>query len=144
MIKAVTGEVMMELIQQNLFLTKERRRQPVLTESSGGSVPEKLKSGFEHMSGLSFEDVRVHYSSPNPARIGAYAYAAGRNVYLGPGQEKHLPHELAHVMQQKQGRVRPTVSRYGLKMNDSVSLEREADILGNAVLQEKRDGMPNP
>lgn len=131
---------MMELIQQNMLLKKERRRQPVLTESTGVSVPEGLKSGFEQMSGLSFEDVRIHYSSPNPARIGAYAYTAGKNVYLGPGQEKHLPHELAHVMQQKQGRVRPTVSRYGLKMNDSASLEREADLLGNAALQEKREG----
>lgn len=105
---------MTELIQQNMFLKKEQRRQPVLTDSTGVSVPKRLKSGFEHMSGLSFEDVRIHYSSPNPARIGAYAYAAGRNVYLGPGQEKYLPHELAHVMQQKQGRVLPTVSRYGL------------------------------
>ena len=69
---------MMELIQQNMLLKKERRRQPVLTESTGVSVPEGLKSGFEHMSGLSFEDVRIHYSSPNPARIGSGEASAPR------------------------------------------------------------------
>ena len=33
-------------------------------------------------------------------KVSAQAYASGTNIHLGPGQENHLPHELAHVVQQ--------------------------------------------
>ncbi|MEM7041075.1 MAG: DUF4157 domain-containing protein [Bacteroidota bacterium] len=36
----------------------------------------------------------------------AHAYDQGTDIHIGPGQEKHLPHEAWHVVQQKQGRVR--------------------------------------
>jgi hypothetical protein len=50
---------------------------------------------------------------------------------LGPGQEKHLPHELGHVVQQKEGRVKPTVQLKGkVNINDDSGLEKEADVLG--------------
>lgn len=35
-------------------------------------------------------------------------YSQGTDIHIGPGQEKHLPHEAWHVVQQKQGRVKPT------------------------------------
>jgi len=31
------------------------------------------------------------------------AYADGSDIHLAPGKERHLGHELAHVVQQKQG-----------------------------------------
>ena len=45
---------------------------------------------------------------------------------MGPGQERHLTHELTHVAQQKQGIVRPTTYINGLPVNDSPALERSA------------------
>ena len=69
-------------------------------------MPDGLKSGIEAQSGLSLDDVKVHYNSSEPARLHALAYAKGTNIYLGPGQVGHLPHEAWHVVQQKQGRVR--------------------------------------
>ena len=49
----------------------------------------------------------------------------------GPGQEKHLPHELGHVVQQKQGKVKPTTQLKGkVNINDDAGLEKEADVLG--------------
>ncbi|HAP61901.1 MAG TPA: hypothetical protein DCR93_21180, partial [Cytophagales bacterium] len=33
----------------------------------------------------------------------------GTDIHLAPGQQKHLPHEAWHVVQQKQGRVKPTL-----------------------------------
>jgi hypothetical protein len=54
---------------------------------------EGLKSGAEALSGLSLGDIRVHYNSARPARLGALAFAQGRDIHLAPGEERHLPHE---------------------------------------------------
>jgi hypothetical protein len=56
-------------------------------------LPDRLKSGIESLSGLSLDNVRVHYRSPRPARIDALAYTQGAEIHLAPGQERHLPHE---------------------------------------------------
>ena len=94
-------------------------------------IPDGLKSGMESVSGMSLNDVTVHRNSDKPAQLQAHAYAQGTDVHLAPGQEKHLPHELGHVVQQKQGRVAPTVQLKGdVAINDSPSLEKEADSLG--------------
>ncbi len=90
-------------------------------------IPDRLKAHAEQKSGFSFDDVRVHYQSSKPAQLQAYAYTQGNQVYIGPGQEQHLRHELGHVVQQKQGRVRPTGSVNRLPLNDDRILEREAD-----------------
>ena len=93
-------------------------------------MPDGLKAGVEALSGLAMDDVRVHYNSPSPARLQALAYAQSPDIHLAPGQEKHLPHEAWHVVQQKQGRVKPTLQMKGVAINDDDSLEREADRLG--------------
>jgi hypothetical protein len=46
------------------------------------------------------DGVRVEYNSDKPAQLGAKAYTQGSRVYIAPGQEKHLGHELGHVIQQ--------------------------------------------
>ena len=45
-------------------------------------------------------------------------------VYVGPGQERHLPHEAWHVVQQKQGPMRPTLQTKGVAINDDQGLEK--------------------
>jgi hypothetical protein len=69
------------------------------------NMPDQLKSGIENLSGYSMDDVQVHYNSDKPAQLNAHAYAQGTDIHLGSGQERHLPHEASHIMQQKQGRV---------------------------------------
>lgn len=90
-------------------------------------IPDNMKKRFETFSKISFDDVRVHYNSEKPARLNALAYTKGTQVYIAPGQDKHLPHELGHVAQQKQGRVKPTGRINGLPVNEDRTLEREAD-----------------
>lgn len=92
-------------------------------------IPTQMKMDFERRSGLSFDDVRVHYNSDKPTRIGALAYTQGTQVYMAPGQERHLGHELGHVIQQKSFRVPPTSWINGQPVNDSPALECQADIL---------------
>jgi|GEM_PF-6253372 len=126
---------------------EDNRPQSALKKQQGNSVvlqkkenktglPDQLKSGIEHLSGYSMNDVKVHYNSNKPAQFEAHAYAQGTNIHIAPGQEKHLPHEAWHVAQQKQGRVNPTVKfKQHIAVNDSPVLEHEADRMGAKALQ---------
>ncbi|MEM0997958.1 MAG: DUF4157 domain-containing protein [Bacteroidota bacterium] len=98
-------------------------------------LPAQLKSGIESMSGIDMSDVTVNYNSDQPAQLNAHAFAQGSEIHLGPGQEKHLPHEAWHVVQQKQGRVQPTTEVNGKSINDNPQLEREADSMGDKATQ---------
>jgi hypothetical protein len=93
-------------------------------------LPDRLKAGVERLSGVAMDDVQVHYNSSKPAGIGALAYTQGTDIHVGPGQERHLPHEAWHVVQQEQGRVRATLQMRGFGINDDQGLEREADEMG--------------
>jgi len=105
---------------------------PAAAPSRDG-LPAPLKAGIEHLSGLAMDDVRVHHNSAAPAKLGALAYTKGADIHLGPGQERHLPHEAWHVVQQKQGRVRANVQLRGLGVNNDEALEAEADRMGAAA-----------
>lgn len=100
-------------------------------------LPDKLKAGVESMSGMSMDHVKVHYNSDKPAQLNAHAYAQGSDIHIASGQERHLPHEAWHVVQQAQGRVKPTMQAKGAAINDDHALEHEADIMGMQALQTK-------
>ena len=107
----------------------------LLPSTNNTGLPDGLKSGVENLSGYSMDDVQVHYNSDKPAQMQAHAYAQGTDIHLGPGQERHLPHEAWHVVQQKQGRVKPTVQLKGeVPVNDNAGLEHEADVMGDRAL----------
>ncbi|WP_238937393.1 eCIS core domain-containing protein [Pseudoalteromonas sp. S16_S37] len=105
------------------------------TMANNTGLPDDLKSGMESLSGMNLDHVRVHYNSSKPAAVQANAYAQGADIHLGTGQEKHLPHELGHVVQQMQGRVKPTTSIDGVAVNDNAGLELEATRMGEQALQ---------
>ncbi|WP_199295679.1 DUF4157 domain-containing protein [Trichocoleus sp. FACHB-591] len=97
-------------------------------QSTGNnSLPSNMKARIERLCGISMDGVKVHYNSAQPIQMLARAYTQGDDIYIGPGQEKYLPHEAWHVVQQKQGRVRGTIHLQGLPINDEPWLEREAD-----------------
>ena len=99
-------------------------------------LPDPLKAGIESLSGLSVDNVNVHYNSSQPAQLNALAYAQGSDIHIAPGQEQHLPHEAWHVVQQAQGRVKPTMQmKGGININDDASLEKEADTMGKNASQ---------
>ncbi len=91
---------------------------------------------------MDMSGVRVHRNSDKPAALQAHAYAQGSDIHLGPGQEKHLPHEAWHVVQQAQGRVRPTLQMAGATpVNNDAQLEREADLMGARALASSRQAV---
>jgi hypothetical protein len=77
-----------------------------------------------------------------PAQLNALAYAQGTDIHVAPGQQRHVPHEAWHVVQQAQGRVRPTMQTdTGVPVNTDGRLEREADEMGaKALTQTARMG----
>lgn len=94
------------------------------------SLPSPLRAGVETMSGVRMHGVRVHYNSSKPAKLRAKAYSQGNDIYVAPGQNKYLSHEAWHVVQQRQGRVRPTTRLNGVPINDNPRLEKEASQKG--------------
>jgi len=114
----------------------QQQAHPVQKKGIGGKLPDNLKNGIENLSGLSMDDVNVHYNSNKPAQLQAHAYAQGTNIHIASGQEKHLPHEAWHVVQQKQGRVKSTLQLKGeVNVNDDKGLEHEADIMGAQAMR---------
>ena len=94
-------------------------------------IPTQLKNRIEQDTGLSLHDVRVHYNSELPARLDALAYTRGNQIEIAPGQERHLPHELGHVVQQKLGVVRANAMHSsGVALNTDPRLEHQADEIG--------------
>jgi len=109
--------------------------QEAAAKPNNTGLPDNLKSGIENLSGVAMDNVKVHYNSSQPAQLNALAYAQGTDIHVAPGQEKHLPHEAWHVVQQAQGRVRPTMQmKDGVPVNDDQGLEREADLMGGHAL----------
>lgn len=92
-------------------------------------LPEPLKAGIEALSGMNLDHVRVHYGSARPAGLQALAYTQGTDIHLGPGQERHLPHEAWHVVQQAQGRVSPTQRTHIGLSTDEAALKLERELL---------------
>lgn len=76
-------------------------------ERSDG-LPAALSAGIKSLTGMDMSHVRVHRNSSKPAQLNAHAYAQGSDIHVAPGQDKHIPHEAWHAVQQAQGRVHAT------------------------------------
>lgn len=116
-------------------------RQEKQPNSTG--LPDNLKDGIEHLSGMSMDGVKVHYNSDKPSQLHALAYTQGTDIHVGPGQEQHLPHETWHVVQQKQEGGKPTMHMKGkVNVKDDTGLEKKADTMGAKAVQfaHKRPG----
>lgn len=119
-------------------LTNVAASTPIQTKRAENrtGLPDNLKAGVESLSGHSLDDVKVHYGSAKPAELQAQAYTQGTQIHVAPGKEEHLAHEAWHVVQQKQGRVRPTMQLKQAPINDDPGLEKEADVMGEQALKE--------
>jgi len=102
----------------------------------GRPLPEGVRQKMESFFKADFSDVRVHVGSEASA-IGALAFTMGSSLYFAPGQynpdtphgQQLLGHELTHVVQQRQGRVRNPFGS-GVAVVQDPSLEAEADRMG--------------
>lgn len=114
------------------------------SKTSNTNLPPNLQSNMEAMSGIGLGDVKVHQNSSAPGELGAHAFAQGSDIHIAPGQEKHLPHEAWHVVQQKQGRVNANTEINGAAVNDNPGLENEADQMGEKAASSKLPAQRKP
>lgn len=121
--------------------------EPVRLPGHGGGaeLPDDVRREMEAAFGVDFSSVRIHEGA-HAGAIGALAYTRGTDIHFAPGQyqprsrrgQELLGHELAHVVQQSQGRVGTTAHASGMDINDDASLEREADEMGARAARGER------
>ncbi|MBN3923929.1 DUF4157 domain-containing protein [Nostoc sp. NMS4] len=108
-----------------------------LAPTGGGKpMPEMVQQKFETSFGTNLSDIRIH-EGPQAEKIGAIAYAQGKNIHIQPGKyqpttqsgQEILGHEVAHTLQQEAGRV-PAPQSKGVSINADPKLETEADVMG--------------
>jgi len=103
-----------------------------MTQHTSVRLSGALRSAAEAFFRVDLGDVTVHRGAAC-RECGATAFALGSRIYL-PEEGRLAPlaelellgHELTHVVQQRQGRVRPGLVRAGYAANDDAALEREA------------------
>ncbi len=133
-----------EKIRNSPYMVSQQKKMEgamgfVVQKANKTNMPDDLKSGMESSFNQDFSHVRVHANSSKAPEVGAMAYTQGSNIHFAPGQfapgtpsgRRLIGHELAHVVQQGQGRVTPTTQVNGMPVNDNPALEKEADILGS-------------
>jgi hypothetical protein len=109
-----------------------------LPPGAGAPMPAAVQAKMERAFGADFSAVRIH-QGPHAAALGARAYTQGADIHFAPGQydpdsqrgQELLGHELAHVEQQRAGRVHgDTPLAAGATLAADPRLEAEADHLG--------------
>lgn len=121
--------------------TRERPLSPgllAITHGVGQPLPPDVRRRMEFFFKTDFSSVRIHQGGAARS-IGALAFTSGAEIHFAPGQYspgtpaglRLLGHELAHVVQQRSGRVR-VVQRAaaGVLVVDDPLLEAEAERLG--------------
>jgi len=92
-----------------------------------------IRQMMERAFATSFADVRIHVGQ-HASAIGALAFTTGSQIHFAPGQYapesvrggQMLAHELAHVVQQRSGRIRNPFGS-GVAVVHDPALEAEAD-----------------
>jgi Domain of unknown function (DUF4157) len=122
---------------------REKPPMPGDERSTGKPLPPGTRGKMEAIFGEDLSRVRVHTdeaAQEGTKRVGAEAYAAGRDIYFAPsrdpeaGHEELLAHELTHVLQQEGDPAKRIAAPAG-------EAEREAE---EAARKAKRGERPRP
>jgi hypothetical protein len=113
------------------------RAEDLRPKGAARPLPEAVRSTYERAYGADLSAVRLHVNQ-QPRAIGAQAYTLGDAVAVDPAAYRPhssegtrlLGHELAHVLQQRAGRV--PVPAHGA-VQDDPALEAEADHMAAAA-----------
>lgn len=106
------------------------------SRNTGQRLPEAVQRRMETFFGAELSDVRIHVG-PEASSIGALAFTCGSDIYFSHGQyspesphgQRLLGHELAHVLQQRAGRVKNPFGS-GLAVVQDPAMEAEAERMG--------------
>lgn len=119
--------------------------------SDGKPLPRETRAQMEQAFGTDLSGIRVHEDGGAEA-AGAEAYASGTDIHFAAGRfdpqspkgQELIGHEIAHVVQQSQGRASAEVQHKGAgALNGDSGLEREADEAGVRAAQGQQAGIGN-
>lgn len=104
--------------------------------TGGQPLPPTIQRHMEGVLGVPLGDVRVRVG-PEASALGAVAFTMGSTIHFAPGRYdpgsrqglQLLGHELAHVVQQRQGRVANPFGS-GIAVVSDRALEAQADAIG--------------
>jgi hypothetical protein len=113
--------------------------------SPGQPLPPQVRQRMEAAFQTSFSDVRIHIN-PQAQALGATSFTQGSNIHFAPGHyDPHTPHgqqllgrELAHVVQQRSGRVRNPFGN-GVAVVHDRALEAEAERMAHTAATHLRN-----
>jgi hypothetical protein len=119
------------------------------TPSGGARLPQPVQAKMEQAFAADFSGVRVHVDGQADA-LGAHAFAHGNDLHFAagtydpgsPAGQALIGHELAHVVQQRDGRV--SGGGAGTTVVQDPALEAEADALGAAAAAREVAGDDEP
>lgn len=125
------------------------------TAGAGTPLAAGVRSRMEDAFGRDFSSVRVHRgpeASATARALGARAYTIGEDVVVGgageassPAAQRVLAHELAHVVQQREGPVAGRPGPAGLQVSDpSDRFERQAEQVADRVAAGSSAAMAPP
>ncbi|HEX3760046.1 MAG TPA: DUF4157 domain-containing protein [Kofleriaceae bacterium] len=132
--------------------TRDDGTRDVATAAPGGGagapLPATVRAKMEAAFASDFSAVRVHEGG-EAAAMGAVAYAHGNDLHFRPGAydphgaagQELIGHELAHVVQQRNGRVQAPAQAKGAPHNADPALEAEADAMGARAARGESTGM---
>lgn len=109
----------------------------------GKPLPERVRQKMEGALGADFSDVRIHVGSEAES-LEAVAFTRGADIHFAPGVyspetpqgQEVLGHELAHVVQQRAGRV-ALPKGAGAPINADPGLEAEAEGMGKQAARSR-------
>jgi len=115
--------------------------------SDAGRLPSPVQEQMETAFGVDFSAVRIHEGAA-ATQVGARAFAQGTDLHFAPGEydptslagQELIGHELAHVVQQRDGRVSAAQGKGGDLAADD-GLEAEADRAGARAARGEPAGM---
>ena len=114
--------------------------------NTGVPLPNNVLKKMESVFNENFAGVRIHTGGYQAESVGALAFTTGNDIYFAQGQynpnsihgQRLIGHELTHVVQQRNGRVKNPFGS-GVAVVNDLGLEAEAERMGlrTAALQSK-------
>ncbi len=133
-------------IQPKLLTNLGKEKEQKTETTSSGKLPEEVQTKMESCFNKNFSAVTIYPNSSSAQDINARAYTKDRDIHFAPGEynpsslqgQELIGHELAHVVQQGNGKVRQgEIHGKGLEINTESSLEKEADEAGKLASEGK-------
>ncbi|SDX76248.1 DUF4157 domain-containing protein [Paenibacillus sp. CF384] len=145
--KAAGNRAVVQMMHSSRSSVLQRSAEGDDEQREKGRLPSSVQVKMEAALQSNMSDVRVHEDSSSAREVGALAYTQGSDVHFAPGQyqpdtqegQELIGHELQHVVQQRKGRIEPTMSVAGMPVNDDPALEQEADAMGKKAASQKVD-----